>query len=85
MEKMNCDLKTIIIELQEQEGVQTRPIWGLIHKQKPYISSIAYEIDKAEYYSERIINIPCSTQLTKIEIEKVVSAVIKITKKHIFK
>lgn len=85
MEKMNCDLKTIIIELQEQEGVQTRPIWGLIHKQKPYLSSIAYEIDKAEYYANRIINIPCSTQLTKIDMEKVVSAVLKITEKHILK
>lgn len=85
VEKMNCDLKTIIIELQEQEGVQTRPIWGLIHKQKPYLSSIAYEIDKAEYYANRIINIPCSTQLTKIDMEKVVSAVLKITEKHILK
>lgn len=73
-EKVSLDIREIIQKLQEQ-GIQTRPIWGLIHEQKPYENAVTYEIEKANYYSERIINIPCSTQLTKEEIEEVVERV----------
>lgn len=61
-----------LIELLQDEKIQTRPIWGLIHEQKPYQSDIAYEIEKAEEYSRCIINVPCSTSLTEEEIERVV-------------
>lgn len=61
-----------LIELLQDEKIQTRPIWGLIHEQKPYQSDIAYEIEKAEEYSRCIINVPCSTSLTEEEIEWVV-------------
>ncbi|MEF9945175.1 MAG: LegC family aminotransferase [Lachnospiraceae bacterium] len=64
------DIKGYIVKLQE-EGVQTRPIWGLIHEQKPYQKTVAYQIEKAKYYSERIINIPCSTNIDKCDILKV--------------
>ena len=57
-----------LIELLQDEKIQTRPIWGLIHEQKPYQSDIAYEIEKAEEYSRCIINVPCSTSLTEEEI-----------------
>lgn len=55
----------------ESLGIQTRPIWGLIHMQKPYRTYIAYKIEKAEIYSKRIINIPCSTNITPEAIETV--------------
>ncbi len=61
-----------LIELLQDEKIQTRPIWGLIHEQKPYQCDIAYEIEKAEEYSRCIINVPCSTSLTEEEIERVV-------------
>lgn len=61
-----------LIELLQDEKIQTRPIWELIHEQKPYQSDIAYEIEKAEEYSRCIINVPCSTSLTEEEIERVV-------------
>lgn len=83
IERMDCELRTIIVELQEQKGIQTRPIWGLIHKQKPYENAVTYEIEKAKYYSERIINIPCSTQLTSQEMEQVVEALENVIGKHI--
>lgn len=63
-----------LIELLQVEGIQTRPIWGLIHEQKPYQSNIAYQIEKAQVYSKCIINVPCSTNLTEEEIEQVVKA-----------
>ena len=65
------EVRTLIESLQN-EKIQTRPIWGLI--QKPYQSDIAYEIEKAKEYSRCIINVPCSTNLTEEEIERVVHA-----------
>jgi len=67
MKKVNGTMKDII-SLLEVNGIQTRAIWGLIHKQKPYKNSEKYLIEKAEYYSNCILNIPCSTQITKEEI-----------------
>lgn len=67
------DVRNIILELQDA-GIQTRPIWGLIHEQKPYRSDCAYDIERARYYSSCIINLPCSTNLTEGDIEKVVDA-----------
>lgn len=52
-------------------GVQTRPIWGLIHEQKPYKDSYTYEIVKAKNYWKHVVNIPCSTNLTAEDIERV--------------
>lgn len=83
IEKMDCDLKTVIEELQNQREVQTRPIWGLIHEQRPYRNALIYRIEKADYYSQRIINIPCSTQLAMQEMELVVEAIRDIIRKHI--
>ena len=67
MEKLACGMRTIITGL-EAEGIQTRAVWGLIHEQKPYREALAYKIEKAKFYSERILNIPCSTQLTEDDV-----------------
>ncbi len=67
MEKLSGSLLDLIGNLQKR-GIQTRAVWGLIHEQKPYQGAIAYEIEKAAYYSRRILNIPCSTQITEDEI-----------------
>lgn len=64
------NVKELINKLGD-EGIQTRPIWGLIHEQKPYLNDTAYKIEKAKYYSERIINVPCSTNLLADDIEHV--------------
>lgn len=75
--KATASMRDIIGSLQEK-GVQTRAIWGLIHEQLPYRECIAYEVEKAPYYSECILNIPCSTQITEEEIEYVVKCIKKI-------
>lgn len=76
-EKDQPDLHTIIERFQD-EGIQTRPVWGLIHEQKPYQKCIAYQIDKAKDYSNRIINLPCSTNLTEEELDYVVEKICEI-------
>lgn len=55
-------------------GIQTRPIWGLISDQPPYQSFPTYAIERAHYYYSRVINIPCSTNITDSEIETVCDA-----------
>lgn len=68
--KKELNIKSLIVSLMEQ-GIQTRAVWGLIHQQKPYSDCIAYKIERAEVYSKCILNLPCSTNLKAMEIEKV--------------
>ena len=67
MDRIQANLRDIISRLQER-NVQTRAIWGLIHRQLPYQHAIAYQVEKAEYYGSCILNFPCSTQITEEEI-----------------
>jgi perosamine synthetase len=60
------------------QGVQTRPIWGLIHEQLPYRGCQSYEITKASYYANRILNIPCSTNLETANVETVVALLVEL-------
>lgn len=64
-----------IITLLENKGIQTRAIWGLINEQKPYREEETYQMEKAPYYASRILNLPCSTQITEEEIVYVAKAV----------
>ena len=75
MEKLQGkNMRDVITTLQER-GVQTRAIWGLIHEQLPYQDAIAYEMEKAPYYSSCILNIPSSTQITDDDIRFVVEQI----------
>ena len=53
-------------------GIQTRPLWGLMSDQKPFKNCYAYKIEKARYYVNNLINIPCSTNLTQEQVLQVV-------------
>lgn len=61
----------------EKNNIQTRPIWGLIHNQRPYQSYIAYHIEKAILYHRDILNLPCSSNLSKSDIDMVIDSLIK--------
>ena len=68
--KNNPDIQGFIQTLQHK-GIQTRPIWGLIHEQKPYLNAQSYKIEKATYYVKHILNIPCSSNLEQDEVRYV--------------
>ena len=53
----------VIQKLKEQK-IQTRAVWGLIHQQKPYLGCEAYGMDTAQDMYAKIVNIPCSTNLS---------------------
>ena len=64
---VSASMRTIITALGDK-GIQTRAIWGLINEQKPYEGEETYLLEKAPYYASRILNLPCSTQITEEEI-----------------
>lgn len=78
MEKLQTKKMRDVITMFQECGVQTRAIWGLIHEQLPYQNAIAYEMEKAPYYSQCILNIPSSTQITVDDIRFVVEKVKEI-------
>ena len=56
-------------------GIQTRPVWHLNHLQKPYKNNQAFKIDRAGWFVERVLNLPCSTGLTKAQAARVAGAI----------
>lgn len=73
-ERITVEMREIITRLQDK-GIQTRAIWGLINMQKPYLNETTYQLEKAPYYAERILNIPSSTQITDEEIATVAAEI----------
>ncbi len=57
-----------LIKYLSDNNIQTRPIWGLIHEQKPYKNCNSYRIEKAIEYYNNIVNIPCSTNLVESQV-----------------
>lgn len=66
-----------IIRYLSTKRIQSRPIWALISDQKPYLGSRAYKIEKAKEYLKNVINIPCSSNLTKDDIKYVLDCLKK--------
>ena len=67
----------VIARLQEQ-NIQTRPVWALIHEQADYPKNEAYGLDKALDYRRNIVNLPCSTDLTEDACARVIDAVLAL-------
>jgi len=61
-----------VIRYLASKKIQARPIWGLISEQKPYAGSQTYQIEKARQYWERVVNIPCSSNLSADDVKYVV-------------
>lgn len=70
-EKYGIDRDELLKRLNAT-NIQTRPLWGLIHKQKPYLDNQSYRIEQALVYEKNLINIPCSTNLTEEDIKVVI-------------
>ncbi len=70
--------KDELIKYLGDNKIQTRPIWDLINKQKPYKGCMTYKIEKAEKYLNHIISIPCSSNLKREDIERITRVLEKI-------
>ncbi len=67
----------MIVKLSEKK-IQTRPIWGLICDQADYPKFEKYGLEKAYYYLDRIVNIPCSTNLSIEDAQRVVDEILAL-------
>ena len=55
--------------------IQARPLWYPNHLQAPYVGMQAYRIERALWFYERLVNLPCSVTLTQDEIAEVVAVI----------
>lgn len=72
--------RDLIIAELEKRGIQSRPIWELMHNLKPYKDCRAYRIEKAVFYHDNVVNVPCSTNLSDADVKRVVSEIKDIVK-----
>ena len=70
-----------LLQKLQKENIQTRPIWKLIHTLQPYENCRCYKIEKAFYYYEHVLNIPCSTNLIMEDVEYVAAKIRKAEEK----
>ena len=67
-----------IIQKLKEEKIQTRPIWGLIQDQADYSKNQSYGTELARHYLERVINLPCTTDLTEEDAQRVVDVLLSL-------
>jgi aminotransferase in exopolysaccharide biosynthesis len=66
------------ITCMQNMHTQVRPIWGLIHQQKPYLNCQIFEIENAYNYVQKVINIPCSSNLSPDDVELVTERILSL-------
>lgn len=79
------DSRDKLLNYLDEHKIQTRPIWKLIHTLKPYERTQSYKIEKALYYYDYVLNLPCSTSLLKEEVNKVTSSIMEFNKNNTLK
>lgn len=70
--------KDILIKKLTKKNIQTRSMWLPIHLQKKYIEYERYKISKSIELFNSSINIPCSTNLSSDQMNKVTSILLNI-------
>jgi perosamine synthetase len=69
-----CDREGLMAALAKQ-GIETRPVWGLLHEQAPFADCTAWHIERAHWFWRRVLNLPCSSDLGPGDIERVAAAI----------
>ena len=67
-----------VIGAFKEASIQARPVWALIHEQADYGSCQAYSLEKAQDYRARIVNLPCSTNLTQEDQQRVIDLLLSL-------
>ncbi|HET6494535.1 MAG TPA: LegC family aminotransferase [Thermoleophilia bacterium] len=55
--------------------IQARPLWYPNHLQRPYVDMRAYEVERANWFYERLVNLPCSVTLTPDDVAAVAAVI----------
>lgn len=67
-----------LMERLIERGVHVRPVWWLSHRQAPYSSDETYDVGRAEWFADRVLNLPCTHTLTDADIQFVCDAIREI-------
>jgi dTDP-4-amino-4,6-dideoxygalactose transaminase len=88
----NCNMWLYCLQIQQEHygadrdavmahladgGVQTRPVWYLNHMQRPYAACESYHIERACSLYECTLNLPSSSNLSHIDIERILGYLTK--------
>jgi aminotransferase in exopolysaccharide biosynthesis len=69
------DWERVMADLARQ-GIQSRPLWYLNHRQRPYQDCQRYLIERADEMWANTLCLPCSTNLGGADVERVVAALL---------
>ncbi|MGD0649947.1 MAG: LegC family aminotransferase [Verrucomicrobiia bacterium] len=69
------DRERVMADLARQ-GIQTRPLWYLNHRQRPYQNCQHYQIARADELWQKTLCLPCSTNLSEADVERVVQTLV---------
>ena len=83
-EKFGMNRDVLMKELIDR-GIQCRPVWRLIHTQKPYRTCQAYEVSTAVELEKNVLNIPCSSNLTEDDVTYVAEIIKEIRESNLVK
>jgi perosamine synthetase len=64
-----------LMERLGREGIETRPLWHLNHLQKPYQENLSYRIERAPFFLERVLNVPCGSGLGRGDVERIAARI----------
>jgi len=73
-DEFGMDREELMGRLSEAR-IQSRPLWLPIHMQTPYASCTVVAPEHAVWYWNRILNLPCSSNLTASDVDRVVETV----------
>ena len=73
-EQFGCDREALMNALAER-GIESRPVWGLLHEQRPFAGSTAWRIEQAPRFWARVLNLPCSSDLAEEDVARVAAAI----------
>ncbi len=74
----DAEAKDALLRACLSADIQARPLWYPNHLQRPYADMQAYGVERAQWFYDRLVNLPCSVTLTEGEIIQV-AAVINAT------
>lgn len=64
-----------VMEALAHRNIETRPVWTLSHRQAPYAGDRVVSSSRAEWFADRILNVPCSSDLTPDQVDRVSEAI----------
>lgn len=70
--------KSRLLTACEEAHIEVRPLWYLNHLQQPYRDMQAYRVTNALGLHDRVVNLPCSVNLTPEQIGRVTATVLQI-------